>query len=557
MLWKHTEFPAVAAEPPRWERACQIPSVPGHRKPHARYTIMNARPRAPIVLVMTMTFAIAACAGSAPAPQVDRVGSETVTLDFATIDGPDFNNLPGSPEASGSNLKEVSGGRLEADVTYGYAEGGAEAETRIVEAIKAGELDGGWPSARAFASAGITGLKAVEAPLLLSSYDAEKAFVSGPGADLALAALEDSGIVGLELSVGQLRRPITAGQPLLAPSDWKDVRFRSFNSPVQTDTIEQLGGAPENVGSNWSDMVAAGELDGAEFDIPALAASGFTSAPNVSSNVVLWPKVYVLSFSQERFDALSDEQQGWVREAARRTMQASLDTEYDESAIARELCGDGLRFLPASDEQIAELREKVQPVIDSLAEDEANAPLLAEIQKIAVKHPTPAAVSVPPDCRTAVADDPAHEEIPETTAPIPNGKYRVAITPAELEAAGHSNAQGWSGTWTLEIDEGTFALYCQPLEQPGKDCGNATSDRAFEAGDLRGTADTVWFVPSPEMLSELSGCTLPPSSQAGHCAPAGPFWMDWDLDGKFLTFSAPPGKAPVDRILKPLEQISD
>jgi TRAP-type C4-dicarboxylate transport system substrate-binding protein len=517
---------------------------------------MKARRRAPIVLAMTITIALAACGGSA-APLVDRGGNEAVTLDFATIDGPDFNDLPGSPETFASHLADVSGDRLKAKVTYGYDGGGAEAETAIVEAIKAGDLDGGWPSARAFAGAGITGLKAVEAPLLLSNYDAEKALVSGPGADLALAALEDSGILGLELSVGQLRRPISAGHPLLAPPDWADVRFRSFNSPVQKATIEELGGVPKNVGSNWSDLIAAGDLDGAEFDIPALAASGFTSAPNVSSNIVLWPKVYVLSVSQERFDALSSEQQGWIREAARRTMQASLDTEYNESSMAQELCGDGLRFVTATDEQIAALREKVQPVIDSLAEDETNSQLLAEVQKIAVAHPAPAAVSVPPDCRVAVADDSEHAGIPETTAPIPEGKYRVAITPGELEAAGYSNAQGWTGTWTLEVSDGTFALYCQSLELPGKDCGNATSDRPFEAGFLRGDDATVWFVSSPELLSELSGCTLPPSSNEGHCPPLGSFWMDWKFDGKLLTFSAPPGEAPVDRILKPLEQIGD
>jgi TRAP-type C4-dicarboxylate transport system substrate-binding protein len=510
-----------------------------------------------VVLAGTLAVVVAACAGSAQAPQVDRVGNQAITLKFATIDGPDFNNLPGNPETFATNLAAVSNHRLTADLEYSYGDGAADAETRIVEAIRSGDLDGGWPSARAFANAGIDGLQAVEAPMLLSSYDAEKALVSGHGADLALAALEDSGIVGLELSVGQLRRPISAVQPLLAVADWADVRFRSYNSPVQNNTIERLGAKPMNVGTNWGGRVDAGELDGAEFDIPGLAGTGFTSAPHVSGNIVLWPKVYVLTVSQQAMDLLTEEQRGWVHEAARLTMQSSVDAEYDESAIAQELCGAGLRFPMATDEQIAELRQQVQPVIDGLAADQANAPLLAEVQKIAEQHPAPEAVSVPPDCRVAIADDAAHADIPDTTAPIPDGKYRVAITPEELQAAGHSNGPGWSGTWTLDVRDGTWALYCQPYKRPGRDCGNYTSDQAVEAGLLRGNDTTVWFVNSPELLSELSGCKLPPGGYEGHCAPASPFWMEWKLDGDELTFSAPPGTAPIDRVLKPLVRIGD
>ncbi len=83
-----------------------------------------------------------------------------------------------------------------------------------------------------------------------------------------------------------------------------------------------------------------------------------------------------LAMSQKRFDALTDKEQGWVREAADTAMQVSVDATYDETTIAQDLCGKGTRFIAASPDQIAALRTSLQPVIDGLAADPANGALL-------------------------------------------------------------------------------------------------------------------------------------------------------------------------------------
>ena len=94
-----------------------------------------------------------------------------------------------------------------------------------------------------------------------------------------------------------------------------------------------------------------------------------TEAGFVTANVVLWPKVFVLSMSQERFDTLTDEQRAWVTDAAELATQASVDGTYDETTVARELCDEGARFVSADAEQIDTLRSAVAPVIDELAAD--------------------------------------------------------------------------------------------------------------------------------------------------------------------------------------------
>ena len=234
-------------------------------------------------------------------------------------------------------------------------------------------------------------------------------------------------------------------------------------------------------------------------------------------------------------------------------MQASVEATWDETTKAAEMCDEGARFVDASPEQLADLRAAWKPVIDDLAADPESRPLLGEIQTLAEKHPQADVLEVPRWCRRP--SKPAEPVIPDERSALPEGVYRVEITLADVEAAGYDNGDGYSGTWTLRVEDGTFALYCQPLDLPGRDCGNAISDGPFEAGHLRGTGNTVYFVYVPEVLSELTGCQLPVSPEAGHCWRNTTFQVTWELDGELLTFSDPVGAEPVERLIEPWNKI--
>lgn len=498
--------------------------------------------------VAAVTVFVAACSGGGADDVADKSGNDTVVLRLATIDGEVNNNGQSyGPQAFVDALEQVSDGRVKVEVTETYDDGAADAESNIVEAIASGELDGGWPSTRAFAEAGIPGLEAVEAPMTITSYDAEKALVSGPVADDLLAQLDGTGVVGLELAVGPLRRPFAADAALVGPEDWQGARFRVYNSPVQADAVRALGAEPANLSFEWMREVEAGTLRGAEFDIAQYDKAGFmTQAGNVTANVVLWPKVFVLSISQERLDALSDQQREWVHEAADQAMQASVDATYDETTPARRLCGNGVRFVDASPSQIASLRSALTPVVDQLADDPVAGPLLEQIQGVAAEHGGPDVPDVPESCRTAAPEDELGP-VPEEVSSLPNGLYRTEITLADVEAAGASNGPGWTGTWTLDVSDGTYALTCTPLENPGRDCGNTVTDDVLDAGYLRGTGDTVYFVYDAELHSQRSDCELP-------CHPLPPYRVTWALDGDNLRFSDLSGWA-LDKVLTPWQKI--
>ncbi len=482
---------------------------------------------------LVVTAALTGC-GAQPA---DRTGGDTVVLRLATIDGDiNGNGQAFGPETFVEELVEVSGGRLQVEVTTGYGDGAADAESRLVEAMASGEVDGGWPSTRAFAAAGIRGLEAVEAPMTLVNSAAVAELVSGPAGETALGLLGDTGVTGLALSSGPLRRPFAAGQPLLGPADWAGQPFRVYNSQVQADTVTALGGTPVNAGIGWVDEVLAGQLRGAEFDVAQYAANGLaTEAGTVTANVVLWPKVFVLALSEERFGSLTGQQQEWVREAAERAEDVSVDAAVPDGARVEELCARGVRFIPADEGQLAALQAAVAPVVDDLAVDPVTAPLMEQVRAVAQKHPEVEAVDVPPDCRTPLVPG---EELPVQTedATLPEGVYRVELTVDDVRAAGHDNGPDWSGTWTLEIEDGTYVLTCRPVADPGRDCGNSSSDGPLEAGKLRGAGQTVTFVFDVEMMAELTGCRLPAATGEGACYSLGAFTLEWSVDGDELTF---------------------
>ena len=489
-----------------------------------------------LAATLTMVALTAAC--QAPGG-TDKAGNQIAVLRLASIDGVNDNGQSFGPQAFIEGLTRISGGRVKVDVSTSFGDAAADAESRLVTAIADGEVDGGWPSTRAFSRAGISGLEAVEAPMTITNFNAEKALVSDPLARQLLARLSTGGIHGLGLTVGPLRRPFAVQSALLEPQDWQGTAFRAFNSPVQTEAIQALGATPENLGFNWADHVRDGSLDGLEFDIPQYATNRLsTEAGIVTANVVLWPKIFVLSMNRRRFDSMTKEQQGWISLAAQQAVTASIRATYDETTPARALCSVGARFVWANPEQVAATRAALQPVLDRLAGDSVNGPMLTRIRAIATRFPQPVTPDVPEDCKQAPSPAGAAGTVPSQASTLPDGIYRTQITVPEVEAAGLSNGNGASGTWTMTVRHAAYEVRCRPISNPGHDCGNSVSDLPLEVGALKGAGHTVYFVPDAQRISRLTGCKLPVSETLpGHCGPDTPHPANWAVSGGALTFS--------------------
>ena len=310
---------------------------------------------------------LAAC--SAPAAQTDRAGGDTVVLHLATSDGEGVDPRTNQgPMEFVDALEEVSDGRLKVDLSWGFASGAADAETQLVEAIASGDVDGGWPATRAFARAGIEGLEAVEAPMLLTSEAAIEELVSGDVADEVLAQLDGTGMTPIGLMAAPLRHPVSGERPIVGPEDWEGATFRVYNSPVQAAAVRALGGRPVNMTHAWSEALRVGDLDGAETDIVTTALP--SEVHNITGNVVLWPKVFVTTFNEELFDSLSAQQQDWIRDG-RRTSHRGFRGRRRTTlrSTCRPTATEAPRCTRPPRAQLDGLRAAVAPVLRDLRND--------------------------------------------------------------------------------------------------------------------------------------------------------------------------------------------
>ena len=196
-------------------------------------------------------------------------------------------------------------------------------------------------------------------------------------------------------------------------------------------------------------------------------------------------------------------------------------------------------------------------MIDRLAADPATGPLLAKVQAVAAAHPDPQLLDIPDSCRQGVAEPASNAVIPTEVSALPDGIYRKELTAADISAADINNADGPAGTWTLTVKDGKYESTCRPVGDTGKDCGNMTTDRPLEVGDLRGTGQRVFFVPNAERLASMTGCLLPTSTvQADHCGPAVVYSLTWSVDGQNLMFSDEGGPlADTSLTLEPWKKI--
>jgi hypothetical protein len=129
-------------------------------------------------------------------------------------------------------------------------------------------------------------------------------------------------------------------------------------------TLKALGATP--VG--WSDLKT---VDGIEMDAPSIEGNKYDmAAKSLTGNVVLWARPSVFFANAAWFDALSPDQQQALRASVAAVDQRTVDRVKKDAALATEvLCRRNVKVTNASDQALADLRQKTQPVIDELEKD--------------------------------------------------------------------------------------------------------------------------------------------------------------------------------------------
>jgi TRAP-type C4-dicarboxylate transport system substrate-binding protein len=420
-------------------------------------TPMNGRTVPIAAIALAGALVLAACSRSEGADKAGGAGAPA-TLRLATMEG------QGAPYAAGveefaRQVEDVSDGALRVEIVWdaaveyfgGY---GLGADQKVAGLVQSGELDMALIPARAWDELGVTGLQALQAPFLVSDEELVGRIVQGEMADEMLSGLADVGVVGLALLPDSLRHPVGFQKPFLTLEDFAGATIRTPPSGASFQILEALGAEPVDVGPDFPDRVASGEIVGAE---SAFAwAGGTLPVPGViTANITFFPKVNTLVANSEAYAALSDQHRSALEEAAASALASTLETGPSEADWAEQYCEIGGDIAFAAERDVAALEQAAAPVSAALEATPQTKAFIERIRTMKVEVPGTSGPAVKA-CETS--GDAPTPTVDAETAAFPEGSYRVEYTAEFLVEQGMEpiRADQEAGIATLTFSDGRW-----------------------------------------------------------------------------------------------------
>jgi TRAP-type C4-dicarboxylate transport system substrate-binding protein len=476
------------------------------------------------VLLAAVAVLAAGCGGGDAEGTKAGGDSAPVTLRIGTDDPPGRRSGEQIEEFA-RQVEALTEGQVRIEPVWRAAgdTGSDDWDQKVARLVVDGDLDLGLVPARAWDTEGVTTLRALNAPFLVTSDELTAEVVSSDVADTMLAGLEPTGVRGLAMLPEGMRVVRSFGEPLLTADDFAGTLLRVPASATTYAFFEALGATPDDVTANDA-AITSGEVDGAE---TAYVLIPEWPSGTVTGNLPLWPKVTTLVVNGERFDALPTSTREALERAATATRDWAIETTPTTAQDAAAYCDAGGTIVTASPADVAVIEKATAPLLTDLRSDAATREVIDAIEAIARSGDFPAP-------RVAACDggaDAASAPSGPLTAPgdpgdLPPGSYRVEFTPQDLRSVGLSENDVYinAGVYTWTFEGGRWSRVDQPLNE---NVINTFCEGFYDVDGDRFTASVV---------------TKPAS---GECAP--PLWSaTWTLAGDTLTWTEvdPPGYAP-------------
>ena len=223
-----------------------------------------------------------------------------------------------------------------------------------------------------------------------------------------MGTLSGTGLTGLVLLPGALRRPVAAESALAGSETWRGVRVRAL-SPVQADAFRAFGASPVTRQAALVEGVPQGLFEAAETDLPTQVRElEAAAAPYLTPDLVLWSKMWVLVAATRWWDSLGDEERAEIASAAESAAKVAMQSDHDEQRLVGPFCEAGGRLPPAGDAAVADLRERADVVLARLAADPGEGPVLSAVRD-AVSDAEPAPeLDIPSVLHGKGCADPGH-----------------------------------------------------------------------------------------------------------------------------------------------------
>jgi len=369
--------------------------------------------------MLALAFVAGACSSN---PASKAGGAEPpIILKMGTNDSPD---RPASDqiEEFAARVAELSDGVITVEPVWRV--GGTDSpnwDQAVARQVVNGELDMGNIPSRAFDVLGVTSLRALNAPFLITTDELLDEVVASEMADDMLVGLEEIGLVGLALLPEGLRRTFGYDGALVGPEDYDGGVIRAPASATTAAVLEALGATTVD-----------DEID-PDSQIGMESAYVWDPLGTATGNVVLFPKVNVLVMNKGVFAHLTESQKELLEQAALETLDWSVESRVRDTAAAEEWCANGGRVVTADGEAITALQRAVEPVYEDLRADQLTARLIDQIQEVK-KSMSVSELFIPEACTGEPDDpDPAGQGVDDPS--VVNGSYRFEWGADELADA--------------------------------------------------------------------------------------------------------------------------
>ncbi len=420
---------------------------------------MSNQHRRPIrPLVAAIVIVATACAGEPPSRSGQPV--EPVALSAVVAD-------PGG--VGGDVLGRLTELSVDAAVRVAPSTPGVNGtadEGELIQALRDGKADVAVVRADQLVAAGATSLAVLQVPMLVTSVEQADRIAADPVAADLMSGLDSIGLVGLALVPGGLRHPFGYRSPLLVPADYRGQVFNTRPGAGVDALFAALGASTDNsLDEQRAENARTGAVRGIEVSLQQQRAADLPAV--VTSNVVLYTKFDVVVVRAAIWDSLSGAQRDALRaQAVAAGAKAISERDTESEALERWCSTDGASSVMATPDQIAALRDALQPVVDGVSADPQSADLVRRVAALGEG-------TVPPAGTTCGAPDvPSQNESyqvePKGPQDVLEGTWRLTVDREHMldEGVSAQDANANAGIWTLEI-VGNVATVDQPN---GGDC---------------------------------------------------------------------------------------
>ncbi|MDQ4038905.1 MAG: hypothetical protein M3313_11300, partial [Actinomycetota bacterium] len=349
----------------------------------------------------------------------------------------------------------LSHGSMSFEFEHGWHNDSATGEAEAIDAVRAGSADFAVVPVRAWHAAGVPSFDALVAPMAVDSYALQDAVLQDDMVQEMLAAVDELGLTGIGILPGPMRKPAGISRELLGPADFQGARIAISAGEVAERTLSELGANAVPSPFEGADMSG---FDGLEQQVASIAGNQYDGVvTSLTTNLNLWPRSYVVVGNADAVEALSSEQRELLLSAARQAVSpTSVMQQTAEHDAVQQICNRSrLTFVAATDEQVQQLRDALEPVASWLAEDEQTAGFMQRIEEL--RTDIAAGSEASPDC---TGTSPGATNDPTGAVTPIDGVYEMTSTLEEAQAAGFLSGTPCDlanyGTYTWIFDQGRY-----------------------------------------------------------------------------------------------------